>query len=396
MPTDPLRLSRRRLLASMVGVAAAAAVGRLTWLEGALPASARGDRLCLGAAVFEATQHGDESLVLPALDDWRKRTGFYPAVLPLWSPFDTDLPAPRGGRFPADWLLAGMRERGVEPAIFAHSADERGWRTHGYEAILRGDRDEAIERWGLAAAAYGHRLVLRWDQEMNGSFPWSERDPAEYIRVFRRVSDRIRRVAGASNVQLHFCPSLRQQRDSLDVMESYYPGDEWCQVVGFDGYSRSERWEPLAEQWGPMLRRLARMTDRPVLVGEFGRRVDLPDRAGWLASLADVEGVDAAVYFDMDLPFFEWPGHHWLMDRPMRAVYADLPRCRRIEREPAQLPSPSPEPSPQPSPSAGPSPQPSPSAGPSTGPSPTGLPSGAPSTTPTAPPSTTPSVDGLP
>ncbi len=301
--------------------------------------------ICLGASIYEATLHGDESLVLPAVDRWRMLTGFYPAILPLWSPFDLDLPAPRGNDFPADWLLGGLRERGIEPAVFAHSADERRWDTHGYEAILRGDRDRALEKWGEAAAAYGHRLILRWDQEANGSFPWSLRPPAEYIAVFRRVSDRIRRVAGARNVELHFCPSLREGKDGLDTIESYYPGDDWVQHVGFDGYSRTERWIPLAEQWGPLLDRYARMTRRPVLVGEFGRRIDLDQRDQWLATLADVRGVEAAIYFDMDLPFFESPAHHWLMGEPMRDVYASLPRCKR------PVEAPEPEPSPEPSPS---------------------------------------------
>ena len=92
-----------------------------------------------------------------------------------------------------------------------------------------------------------------------------------------------------------------------------------------------ERWEPIPEQWGPLLRRLRRMTDRPVVVGEFGRRVDLPDRDRWLTTLADVSDVDATVYFDMDLTQRAWPDHHWLMDRPMRAVYAGLRRSRLTE-----------------------------------------------------------------
>jgi beta-mannanase len=195
---------------------------------------------------------------------------------------------------------------------------------------LRGGRDEAIERWGQAAAAYGDPLILRWGHEMNGTFPWSRRPPEEYVRVFRRVSDRIRRVAGATNVRLYFCPMIRMRDTGLDTMESYYPGDEWCQLVGFDAYSKTERWMPLAERWGPIMARLKRMTGRPVVVGEFGRRVDRRQRDTWLASLADVKGVRGVVYFDMDLTRFKWPQHHWLMDEPMRHVYASLTSRSRI------------------------------------------------------------------
>ncbi len=349
MPSDDRLISRRDLLTAMAGLAGTALLGRLAWadpvraatawpslatLGGAetprnMPAPA-GSPIGLGASIHEATLHGHESLVLPGVDSWRDLTGFFPAILPLWSPFDIDLPAPRGGQFPATWLLDGLWARGIQPAVYARSAGEGRWATHGYEAILRGERDEAIERWGLAAAADGRRLILRWDQEMNGTFPWSLREPAEYVRVFRRVSDRIRRVAGATNVELHFCPALRRRAGGLDEVQSYFPGDDWCQLVGFDAYSRTAEWEPIAEQWGPMLQRLRRMSDRPVLVGEFGRRVDLPARPAWLATLADVRGVGGAVYFDMDLTQHAWPEHRWLMSRPMRAVYAGLQGSRLL------------------------------------------------------------------
>jgi hypothetical protein len=382
------RMSRRRLLLAMAGLAGAAVAGRVLGADGALAGGApaavgvteherllpgpSGERdeaslMCPGVSLYEATLHGDETLVLPAVDRWRELTGFYPFILPLWSPFDLDLPAPRGNIFPADWLLQGLRDRGIEPAIFAHSADEPRWETHGYEAILRGDRDEALEEWGLAAARYGHPLIFRWDQEMNGKFPWSDRPAREYVAVFRHVSERIRRVAGAGNVEFHFCPGLRRERPGMDIIESYYPGDEWCQHVGFDGYSRTAEWMPLAEQWGPLMDRLRSISRRPIVVGEFGRRIDLDDRDGWLRSLRDVQGVSAVFYFDMNLTHFEAPAHHWLMDRPMREVYANLPRCERsiAQREPSPTAEASTIPAPSNAP-AGPSPSPGASVRPNT------------------------------
>jgi hypothetical protein len=288
--------------------------------------------MCLGASIYESTLHSDETRVLPAVDRWRELTGFYPSLLPLWSPFDHDLPAPRGGLFPSDWLLQGLRDRGIEPAIYAHSADEPSWSTHGYEAILAGGRDAALESWGLAAADYGHPLLLRWDHEMNGSFPWSSREPEEYKAVFRHVSQRIRETAGARNVEFFFCPSLRVYARGLDLVESYYPGDDVCQWVGFDGYSKIEQWQPLPEQWGPIIDRLEHMTERLIIVGEFGRQVDLPQRALWLDTLGEVSGVAAAIYFDMNLTHFERPAHHWRMGQAMREAYRDLPRCNGLVR----------------------------------------------------------------
>ena len=287
----------------------------------------------LGASLYESTLHGDETLVLPAVDRWKRQTGFYPSIVPLWSPFEHDVPAPRGGQFPSDWLLRGMRKRGVEPAVFAHSATAATWATHGYEAILRGERDEALEAWGHAAAQYGHRLILRWDHEMNGFFPWSWLPQQLYIDVFRHVSDRIRKVAGAHNVKMHFCPILAIAGPDLDVVESYYPGDDWVQRVGFDGFSWYQKWEPLAQRWGPLIDRLERITDAPIIVGEFGRRIDYRERPEWLDSLRAVRGVASVIYFDMNLTHHPYPMHHWRMDAAMRKVFKRLPKRKvRLER----------------------------------------------------------------
>ena len=74
MPLDMgARLSRRQLLLASAGVAGATLAGHLVPGLGALASGTAlgggggGSKMCLGAALFEATQHGDETLVLPAV-----------------------------------------------------------------------------------------------------------------------------------------------------------------------------------------------------------------------------------------------------------------------------------------------------------------------------------------
>ena len=54
----------------------------------------------------------------------------------------------------------------------------------------------------------------------------------------------------------------------------------------------------------------------PIVVGEFGMRRGLDGRLDWLKGLERIDGIDTAVYFDMDLPA---EGNAWSLDAHERA-----------------------------------------------------------------------------
>jgi len=260
----------------------------------------------------------DPATILAQLDAWAADAGRYPSVFPIWSRLHVAFhDAPDGAWFPSAGLLGGLAMRSVEPMIYMTS----GSRT--YEDILAGTYDGHLESWGIAAARHGRDLIVRWDQEPNGDWParWAGSPPDAYRRVFARVEDRIRHQGGATNVRLFYCPVLKRRED-LSEFERYYPGDS-AQVVGFDAYVRNADPGPLENRWSRARDKLHSLTDAPIVVGEFGMRRGLSGRLDWLEGLKRIDGIDTAVYFDMDLPT---PGHTWSLDADERARLADLTR----------------------------------------------------------------------
>jgi hypothetical protein len=185
-------------------------------------------------------------------------------------------------------LLQGIRERGAEPVLYVESTGFL------YHEILAGKHDTALRL--LACKADG--LVIRWDQEPMSkglSAPWF-RHPL-YLPTFGYVSALMRSEA---DVRLAYCTT-----NDVDAMAEFYPGDA-CQIVGFDAFSRAEHGRFPPEQWRLPTDVLARLAPgKPVWVFEAGRLVGLSRRAPWLRSIAEVDGIEAAIPWDMDVPDHE-------------------------------------------------------------------------------------------
>ena len=252
-----------------------------------------------GVSLREGTGPGED--VLAALDRWAKQAGGYPDMLPIWHRVQVhtlDVP-----------LLRCIKSRGVEPLVYATSTTRSP--VVPYESYLAGEQDGKLDELARAADAYGDRLIVRWDHEQSMQWPpWGGRDPALYRNVFDYVADRLRQ---AGNVRMYWCgwgptptASLRYLPDSADF-------------VGFDQYSRTAGWHTLRKEWAPIIGAIRKRTDKPIIVGEFGRLAGLPKRGRWLRSLRNVSDVWAAIYFDMLLIS---EGVDWRMTRWMRRQFA--------------------------------------------------------------------------
>ena len=266
-----------------------------------------------GVSLWQATHHTDGSDLVAALDEWAAQAGRYPHFVPVWVPLPKSGVAPRGGRFPTK-LLNELRTRGVEPMVYAHSVDWIGHKTPDPafhpQTYLAGDHDAMLDAFAQAAQEYGHRLIVRLDQEPSlGWAPWSG-PPKKYIAAWRYISDRLRR---APNVRMYWC--------AWNANMDYYPGNRWCDFVGFDVYSRGIRFRSLRSQWRKPIANIRARTDKPIIVGEFGRKRGRPLRWLWMRSLRKVRGVWACVYFDIDMRPTEnvnWTMSPWMRREFMR------------------------------------------------------------------------------
>jgi Beta-mannanase len=191
-----------------------------------------------------------------------------------------------GDRF-AEGIASQTRILGAAPQyvlFFQDLSDRRGFPTRAVEACLaigatpvisqelwewrhrhsdddtwlfrinRGDYDEKWRTWARDAKDFEHRIIFRFGFEMNGDwFDWGQQ-PAAFIAAWQRVYSIVRHEIGATNVEFMFSPNVEWDAyKPLTKIELYYPGDDYVDLLGLDGYnfgdhhSEWHRWQSYSE-----------------------------------------------------------------------------------------------------------------------------------------------------
>lgn len=145
--------------------------------------------------------------------------------------------------------------------------------------IAAGDYDEYIDTWAHGLAAYRAPVVLRFAHEMNGrAYPWCVEVPGntskDYVAAWRHVVGRFR-GAGAMNVRFLWCPNVDWSGSGRPALANLYPGDEWTDLVGLDGYNGGR---DLDLGWLAVLREHLQRVDRRALKPVRTRHLDRRDR----------------------------------------------------------------------------------------------------------------------
>ena len=194
--------------------------------------------------------------------------------------------------------------------------------------IRAGEYDRIIEKWATSIEEWvlgpegertpQRRIYLRPAHEMNGNwFPWSATDsestPADYIGMWRRVHDIFTGTAMEStHLQWIWAPNADEVGDI--EAEQYYPGDEYVDWLGLDGFNFGDveswsDWRSPEELFGGMLGRIRAIADKPVALTEFASTSFIdgtyrPEmKARWIRdvfSMIEREGIAMACWFDID------------------------------------------------------------------------------------------------
>ena len=177
--------------------------------------------------------------------------------------------------------------------------------------IAAGQYDDQLETWANLLDGWarprgeetrGRRFYFRPAHEMNGNwFPWSAVDstrisatpepesgggdgenpsagtPEDYIGMWRRLHDTFSNTGmDATNVQWIWSPNA----DEIGGIraERYYPGDEYVDWIGLDGFNfggsqqystGQSNWRSPQALFDSMLNRMRELTDKPVALTEF-------------------------------------------------------------------------------------------------------------------------------
>jgi hypothetical protein len=196
--------------------------------------------------------------------------------------------------------------RGAVPMITWEPLSYEG-RKFPLRLIQRGRYDHYIRESARAAAAWGRPILVRFAQEMNGTwYPWARgvagNNSYRIKAVWRRVV-RLFREQGATNVEWVWTPNVNTSGHF--PFRDLYPGDRWVDWVGFDGFNWALRgeWHSFTEIVDNTYEEMAKLTSRPMIVGETGSSESGGDKAAWVASalrreIPKLRRIRAVVWFD--------------------------------------------------------------------------------------------------
>ncbi len=186
--------------------------------------------------------------------------------------------------------------------------------------VISGAHDAYIRKFAEEARDWGHPFFLRFNWEMNGDwFAWMEgvngNQPGESVVAWRHVHDIFTSV-GADNVTWVWCPNI-DPGGKLGDLASLYPGDEYVDWTGLDGYN----WATSAKNWASF-DELYRSTydyitqtlapSKPLAISEIGSTETGGSKAAWIEdALSKVANeypqVRALLWFEKFDDGMDWP-----------------------------------------------------------------------------------------
>ena len=181
--------------------------------------------------------------------------------------------------------------------------------------IVNGKWDGFITKWAQGVKEFGYPIFIRYAHEFNiDGYPWGtihqNQDATLYIKAFQRVVQIYRKV-GATNAMFVWCPMNFSYPDEPwnDYIKSY-PGDEYVDWIGIDGYNWGKArewsfWQTFEELFREPVRIISRaFPTKPIMVAEFSSDPTGGDKAKWISDIPDylqatLKNVKAIYWFDL-------------------------------------------------------------------------------------------------
>lgn len=189
-------------------------------------------------------------------------------------------------------VLAAFAANGATPMI--------DWTCTSDASIVDGSQDSLITAYADQLKSYGRPVFLRWFWEMNlvnlprNSSCLGSLGSTGYVEAFQHIRVLFQQ-AGATNVAFVWCPSVA----GANFGATFYPGDQYVDWIGFDGYDRHQDPNMLTSVFLPFYEHWL-ANGKPMVIGETGATVD---QATYLASLAAdlptlFPDIHAVLYYD--------------------------------------------------------------------------------------------------
>lgn len=188
-----------------------------------------------------------------------------------------------------------LKAKGGTPMVSLEPVDAEG-NDIPLSQIAAGRYDGYLHEAAEAAKSWGGRILIRFAYEMNlnpsAGIPWgggpgaySGNSPADFIAAWRHAVG-IFRSDGASNAEWVWAPNVN---DGEIPFQQYFPGDEWVDDVGLDGYnwgsafaSKGHSWLSLGDTFSSSYATLTQLSSKPVIITETASAEQGGEKAAWI------------------------------------------------------------------------------------------------------------------
>jgi mannan endo-1,4-beta-mannosidase len=164
--------------------------------------------------------------------------------------------------------------------------------------ILNGQYDAYLNDYAKQLKAFGHPVLFRLNNEMNGDWCWysayyTSKDTDIYKDVWRYIY-RIFQDNGVDNVLWVWNPhSPSDPTFQWNHYLMYYPGDEYVDIIGLTGYNNGtyypgEKWRSFDEIYRKTYDEYCHNFQKPFMITEFGSSSIGGDKPAWIHDMFTV------------------------------------------------------------------------------------------------------------
>ncbi len=228
------------------------------------------------------------------------------SVLSTYSSFSKDSLEKLATRLNNTWADGKVLQLSIQP-------DPSPDRSVMYE-ILQGKWDEAIGVYVETVKEFGHPVLIRLMNEMNGlwvtySSVHTSKDTQIYIETYRYIVDKFNE-AGVENVIWVWNPN-EVSYPTFDWNDTlmYYPGDEYVDIVGLTAFntgtyfaSVGERWRTFDELYTDLYAEYTARFSHPLMITGFACAEMGGDKRAWTEDMFQKIGtydrIKIAIWFD--------------------------------------------------------------------------------------------------
>jgi beta-mannanase len=197
--------------------------------------------------------------------------------------------------------------------------------------ILSGKHDAYLHQWAKDAAVDGRPFMLRMAWEANGFwYPWSysgekaQSTPQQFLQMWRYVHH-IFAAEGAHSVKWVWCANVLG--GPIGDFTAAYPGDEYVDYVGLDGYNfgpaqKGNHWQSFGECFKRSYDVMTALTSKPLIICETACAETGGDKAVWVTAAFSNEIPNTMPKIIGVIWFNENPKAGWTIDSSRAALTA--------------------------------------------------------------------------